>query len=67
MRTLEEKAALLRAYNSSLLEDDPEFADVEISANRIGRHFADRQARHERCVEDLRGGKPPTEALFWEP
>jgi endonuclease G len=33
MRTLEEKAAMLRAYNNSLLEEDPELADIEVPAN----------------------------------
>ena len=29
MRTPEEKAALLRAYNNSLLDEDPDMADAE--------------------------------------
>lgn len=33
MRTLEEKAALLRAFNDNLLDDDPELADAEATTN----------------------------------
>lgn len=35
MRTLEEKAALLRAFNDSLLDDDPELADAEAATNEL--------------------------------
>jgi endonuclease G len=35
MRTLEEKAALLRAFNDNLLDDDPELADAEAATNEL--------------------------------
>lgn len=35
MRTLEEKAALLRAFNDTLLNDDPELADAEAATNEL--------------------------------
>ena len=67
MRTLEEKAALLRAYNNSLLEADPELADIGVRANDFLEARPSPQAvigletivmRRRRPVLEIRNGTP---------